>query len=239
LILVKARGTGEAARQAAEILAPDGIAVTLQNGLGNLELLAQHVGSSRALQGSTAQGASTHGQPGVLFCGGSGTTYLADSAYAHDRVQALADLLRLAGLEVEVLSDVLSIVWGKLAINAAINPLTAILRVRNGALLQSVHARNLMRCAADEVAAVAAASGIPLPFSDAAQQAEFVAHRTAHNESSMLQDIQRRVETEIEAICGAVIRAGEAAGVPTPANTVLYALIKSLEETHDAEAQRL
>ena len=133
-----------------------------------------------------------------------------------------------------VAEDVDALLWGKLAVNAAINPLTALLRVPNGALLESPWAREVMRRAAGEVAAVAAARGIRLPFDDAGAQAEQVARQTALNRSSMLQDVLRGAESEIEAINGAVMRAAESAGVDVPANRLLYALVKALDETVSA-----
>lgn len=229
LILTKAAGTSAASEQASRILAPDGIAVTLQNGVGNLEIIAQHVGSERAVLGTTTQGAALDG-PGVLRIGGTGTTHIAPTPSTSQRVNELAKLLNAAGLKTEVVLDVSELVWAKLAINAAINPLTALLRVKNGQLPDSEHARAIMADAAREVAAVAAAQGITLPF-DAAARAEEVAKLTAPNRSSMLQDVQRGALTEIETICGAVMRQGAACGVPTPANTLLYHLIKALEET--------
>jgi 2-dehydropantoate 2-reductase len=228
LVLTKAPKTEAAARVAARILAPDGLAVTLQNGLGHLEALAAHVGADRASLGVTTLGAATDG-PGVLRLGGTGPTTLAEHPAAPERVAALAALLQRVGLECTIAADVRGLVWGKLAINAAINPLTALLGVPNGALLESEHARTVMAAAAAEVAAVAAAQGIALPFPDAAQAAAEVAARTAPNRSSMWQDVARGVPTEIKAITGAVLRAGDAAGVPTPVNGVLYRLVRALE----------
>jgi 2-dehydropantoate 2-reductase len=223
LVLTKAAGTAKAAECAARILKHDGIAITLQNGLGNLEIIAEHVGTDQAVLGVTTQGGALDG-PGVLRVGGTGTTYLP----LRDGVKELADLLNSAGLATELVPDVSVLAWGKLAVNAAINPLTALLRIRNGALLDSEHTRAIMVDAAREVAAVAAAQGVVLPF-DAAARAEEVARLTGPNRSSMLQDIQRGALTEIETICGAVMRQGEACNVSTPANTMLYHLIKALE----------
>jgi len=235
LILTKSTKTQAAAEVCARALAPDGLAVTLQNGLGNLEVLAQHVGAQRAVQGVTMQGAAMVG-PGVVRLGGEGPTVLAAHGETEERVRALADLLNRAGLAAQVADDVRGIVWGKLASNAAINPLTAILGVPNGALLEVSPARELMRAAAEEVAAVAAAQGIRLPFEDVRAQVEQVARRTALNRSSMLQDVSRGAETEIESICGAVVRAGQSVGVPTPVNAVLLALVKALEQTARSRA---
>jgi 2-dehydropantoate 2-reductase len=236
LIVTKAPKTAAAGEGAARVLKADGVAITLQNGVGNLEILAQQVGAAQAALGVTTLGAAMDG-PGRLRYGGSGLTTLATRPEIDPLVRALAALMARAGLAVEVAADVAAQVWGKLAINAAINPLTALLRVPNGALLDSGMARAIMRLAAAEVAAVAAAQGITLPFEDAAARAEAVAHQTARNRSSMLQDVQRGVTTEIEAICGAVIRAGQSAGIETPVNRMLYQMIKALEESYPAQLE--
>jgi 2-dehydropantoate 2-reductase len=230
LILTKSSGTARAAESAAQVLSPDGLAITLQNGLGNLEIIAGQVGEDRAALGVTTMGAAITG-PGVIRLGGSGPTYLACRPPLEQRVRDFADLLTRCGFEVQCVDDVSSLVWGKLAVNAAINPLAAILRVTNGTLAQVEWTLAIMQAAAREVEAVAAAQGIRLPF-DAAAEAEAVAGRTALNRASMLQDVLRGVETEIEAICGAVMRAGEEVGISTPANTLLYRMVKAVEVTY-------
>lgn len=235
LIVTKTPKTAAAARDAARVLKANGLAITLQNGAGNREILAGIVGEARAAVGATTLGATTGGQPGIVIAGGAGLTTLAERCPGDPAVAALADLFRRAGLDVAVVSDASSVIWGKLAINAAINPLTALLGVRNGALLDSVWARGVMSAAAREVGAVAAAQGIALPFDDPAAEAENVACRTAANVSSMLSDVQRRVPTEIDAICGAVVRAGEMHGISTPANRMLHALVKTQEDLYTTQ----
>jgi 2-dehydropantoate 2-reductase len=86
-----------------------------------------------------------------------------------------------------------------------------------------------MAATAKEAAAVATAMGVQLPYPDPVAVAETVARRTAANRSSMLQDVRRGAPTEIDAICGAVVQAGEACGVPTPVNRTLWQLVKALE----------
>jgi 2-dehydropantoate 2-reductase len=229
LILTKSAKTERAARQAAAVLKPSGIALTLQNGIGNLEIIAGQVGPERAALGVTAMGASMDG-PGVLRLGGRGSTHLATRPEISHQVRAAAALFVEAGFETEVVEDVTGLVWGKLAINAGINPLTALLHVRNGALAESEWARDLMHEAAREVEAVAGVQGISLPFADAAARTEEVARLTAANRSSMLQDVSRGARTEIEVICGAVVRSGQNMGIPTPVNALLYRLVKAVEE---------
>ncbi len=233
LVLVKSWQTGRAARQLAACLATEGLALTLQNGLGNREKLTEALGDAspqgkaqgeeRVALGVTTTGATLVG-PGRVRPGGEGVISLG----AHPRLNPLANLLERAGFAVEVLPEANDLLWSKLVINAAINPLTALLRVPNGELLARPSAQSLMDAAAREAAAVARALGRGLTFSDPVAAAQAVAQRTAVNHSSMFQDVQRGAPTEIDAICGAIVAAGEGCGVATPVNRTLWLLVKAL-----------
>lgn len=225
LILVKSHKTGRAAEIAAEILKPTGLALTLQNGLGNVEKLIAAVGYDRAALGVTAQGA-TMVAPGVVREGGPGATHLATRPGTWERLQNVATLFQSAALETHLVENAISLIWGKLAVNAGINPLTALLRVPNGFLAENETARIIMSRAAEETAAVAAAQGIAMPFPSAAGRALQVARATATNHSSMLQDILRNAPTEIEAITGEITRLGRHHHIPTPTNDHLLTLIR-------------
>ncbi|MGZ6989381.1 MAG: ketopantoate reductase family protein, partial [Thermoanaerobaculia bacterium] len=181
---------------------------------GNVEKLG-----ARAHLGVTAVGATLLG-PGHVRTGGDGPTQIAGP-------DLLAEVLRSAGFDSRAVDAAqgASLAWGKLAVNAGINALSAILNVPNGELLARPEARRLMEQAANEVAAVARAKGIALPFADAAAEARRVAAATASNLSSMLQDVRRGAPTEVEAINGAVVREGVRAGVPTPVNEELRRLV--------------
>lgn len=233
-VLVKAWQTERAAQQLAECLAGgdgqagdglagDGLAVTLQNGLGNDEILAKSLGRERVALGVTTTGATLLG-PGLVRPGGEGTV----SLEAHPRLGVVESALRGARFNVEVVADAKSLVWGKLVVNAAINPLTALLRVPNGELLQRPSARTVMSALAEETAAVASAQQVRLPFANPVEAAENVAKKTASNHSSMFQDVRRGAPTEIDAICGAVTRAGERTGVATPVNRVCWQLVQAM-----------
>jgi 2-dehydropantoate 2-reductase len=225
LVLVKAWQTARAAEQLAACLPANGLALTLQNGWGNRETLEQALGPDRVALGITTLGATLLA-PGVARAGGQGPVTLG----SHPRLQPLADLLSAAGFDVRMAEDVAGLAWGKLVINAAINPLTALLRVPNGELLARPEARELLGLAAAEAAAVGRAQGLHLPFDDAVAAAEDVARRTAANHSSMFQDVQRGRPTEIDAICGAVVEAGDRLGVPTPVNRTLWLLVRAAGE---------
>jgi 2-dehydropantoate 2-reductase len=138
----------------------------------------------------------------------------------------LLRILEEGGFILQQLSDLTGLIWGKLVINVAINPLTALVGVQNGKLLESPSLTQLMGIAAREAAAVAAQAGIPLNFNDPAQAAEAVAEATGDNLSSMLQDIRRGAPTEIDALCGAVVREGIKVHVATPVNEILHMLIQ-------------
>ncbi|MCC6987334.1 MAG: 2-dehydropantoate 2-reductase, partial [Anaerolineales bacterium] len=200
-----------------------GIALTLQNGLGNRERLSRDLGAGRVALGITTTGATLLG-PGLVKVGGEGIISL-------EQNPALAPIeaaLRSSNFNLQIVADTRSLVWGKLVINAAINPLTALLRVPNGELLNHPWARKAMSALARETAQVAEAERVSLPFEDPIQAAEEVARKTAKNLSSMFQDVRRGAPTEIDAICGAVTKRGEQHGIETPYNRSCWQLVKSI-----------
>ncbi len=225
LVLVKSWQTKRAAARLAECLSADGLAVSLQNGLGNRESLARFLGDARVGLGITTQGATLLG-PGLARSGGDGGI----SVEAHPRLGALPDYLRAAGWQIDLPADARALVWGKLVVSASINPLTALLGVPNGVLLERPGTRAVLADLALETAAVAQACGVALPFPDPVAQVEVVARQTASNLSSMLQDVRRGAPTEIDAICGEVVRLGEEKGVAVPVNRVMWRLVAGISE---------
>ncbi len=223
LVLVKSWQTERAAGQLRSALEADGLAVTLQNGLGNRETLARELGEGRVALGVTTTGATLLA-PGLARCGGEGVVSLEKNPL----LAPLEEALQKANFNLQTVEDAQSLIWGKLVINAAINPLTALLRVANGELLARPAARRMMAALANETAEVAAAERVRLPFSNPVRAAEEVARKTAANISSMFQDIRRGAPTEIDAICGAVTRRGEKHGVKTPYNRACWRLVQSL-----------
>jgi 2-dehydropantoate 2-reductase len=228
LVLVKSWQTERAARQLGECLARNGVALTLQNGLGNREVLSKSLGTLRVALGATTLGANLLA-PGRVQAAGDGVISLCP----HPRLVLLAEMLRSAGFFVENAPDPEALLWGKLVINAAINPLTALLGVPNGEILSRPTARALLISLAREAAAVAVALGVRLPYPDPVIAVETIARRTASNRSSMLQDIARNAPTEIDAICGAIVHAGEQVNVHTPINRTMWQLIKALTANPD------
>jgi 2-dehydropantoate 2-reductase len=247
LVLTKAYKTVKASEVAAKTIKPDGLALTLQNGLGNIEILSEYVGRDRAMQGVTMQGATLLG-PGRIRTSGRGATHLGyvpielaaprDFAVGH-RAYEISALFNSAGLKSQVTADIEGLVWGKVIINAAINPLTAILRVPNGALVENEETIGLMKAAALEAAAVATAQGVALPFPDPVERVKQVATLTATNHSSMLQDVLGQRPTEIDAINGKIVEQGQALGIPTPVNALLTSLMRAIQQNYTAESAEI
>jgi len=223
IVLVKSWQTERAAHQLKLALADDGHALTLQNGLGNRETLTRDLGTGRVSLGVTTTGATLLA-PGLVRTGGEGTISI-------EQNQALAPLeaaLRSSNFNLQIVEDAQSLIWGKLVINAAINPLTALLRIPNGELLARPVVRKMMASLARETAEVAAAEHVSLPFSNPVSAVEDVARKTAKNHSSMFQDVRRGAPTEIDAICGAVTKRAELYGIDTPFNRTCWRLVRAL-----------
>ncbi len=228
LVCVKAYDTETAARSLAALLSDETVVLTLQNGLGNAELLAGAVDGGRVLAGSTAQGANVV-EPGRVIHAGTGDTHIGElSGPATGRVRKLCEMFSAAGIPATASDDVAGLLWGKLVVNVGINPFTGLLQVRNGELLERDETRELMKMAVDEAVAVAQAAGVRLPFPDPLARVREVAKLTGQNKSSMYQDVTAGRRTEIDFICGAVVREGEKLGIPTLVNRALTLLVRSL-----------
>jgi 2-dehydropantoate 2-reductase len=208
------------------------LVVTLQNGVGNREILAARLGEGRVGQGVTALGATLLG-PGRVRHAGPGATLFGSSPQA-EGMAALAALFRSCELPAELSDDLEALVWGKLVVNVGINALTALLRIPNGVLAAVPAARSLAEQAVAEAVTVAAARGTRLPYDDALAHVLGVAQATGANRSSMLQDVLRGSPTEVAAINGAVVREGRRLGVATPVNALLTALVSALDATAQA-----
>ena len=222
LLLVKSWQTERAVNNLVDVLELDGLALTLQNGLGNYEVMAEVLGEERSALGSTTTGATLLSS-GRVRPGGDGVISLGK----HPNIGPLKEIMKGAGFAVEDADDLDALVWSKLVINTAINPLTAVLEVANGELIRRSSAKELMGKLAIETAEVAETLGVKLTFTDPVQAAEAVAERTDSNHSSMYQDIIRGAPTEIDAICGAVTKVGDGLGIDTPANKIMHQLIKA------------
>jgi 2-dehydropantoate 2-reductase len=230
LVAVKAYDTVAALQPLRGVLRADAPIVSLQNGLEAVAQITSALGSTRAIALAPTTEAAYRDPSGAAHRIGRGTTRLgwaAERSGSFD-LGALVALLREAGLDAHEAAPIEPHVWAKLIVNAALNPITALVGKPNGYVAENVAAASLAVALAREAAAVAAAEGVRLPFADAADYVLDVARATAPNRSSMLQDIERKRPTEIDAITGAVVRRGRALGVATPENARMLDEIRRL-----------
>lgn len=226
IVLVKSWATRDALEPYADWLSPDTLVVTLQNGLGNREAieaaLPDHPRSSITV-GVTSE-AALFVKPGEVRHTGSGTTRIGVPP-GGDRaaVEDLCAILTRAGMAAEVAKDIDAAIWGKLAVNAAINGITALAGVPNGEVAGNPALRETAERASREAATVARALGVNLD--DPAPEMLAVSRATAENRSSMLRDIEHGRRTEVDAIQGEIVRRGLLAGIDTPVNQALAALV--------------
>ncbi len=236
LVCVKTFDTEYAAQAAQVVLNPVGIALTLQNGLGNVEKMAAALGENRAVAGVSTNGATLL-SPRTVYHSGAGNIQLAIWDAVAEKVLAMRQLFENAGLPCTTVKNVDSVLWGKLIINAGINALTAILGQKNGFLVDTVSARAILADAVTEATAVANALGVSLPHADPVAQVLQVAEATRETCSSMLSDVSRRSRTEIDAINGEIVRRGAARGISVPVNRTLVRLIHALEAGYPADGK--
>lgn len=230
IVFVKSTLTSQAVKSNKAVFGPETIALTLQNGLGNIELITEAIGEKGIIAGTTAHGA-TMLEPGKIRHAGSGKTIIGElDGSSTARIEKVAQLLKEAEMETEISANVLGLVWDKLLVNVGINALTGITRLHNGQLLNYPEIEELLEAAVTEAAQVALAKGIKLGFADPVGHTKDVCKATAANRSSMLQDVLNKKRTEIDMINGAIVREGAGVQVPTPVNKTLTNLIKFIEK---------
>jgi 2-dehydropantoate 2-reductase len=236
LLCVKSFHTQEACRRVRELLAPQGIIVSVQNGLGNLEIIAQEFGAERTIGARVIFGAQVM-HPGLVRVTVYAEPVLVGAVAAEYPRPVLAQVtedLNRAGIPTRQVDDILTHIWGKVLYNCALNPLGAILGAPYGALGDDPQTRELMRLIIEEIYRVAAAKGIVLGFANARAYFNYFLENlvpaTANHWPSMWQDLQAGRRTEIEALNGAICRYGEAAKVPTPYNDSVSRLVRFLEQ---------
>ncbi|MGC9316732.1 MAG: ketopantoate reductase family protein [Armatimonadota bacterium] len=227
IVFVKAYDTEEATRRALPAIGESASVLTLQNGLGNHELIGEIVPPARVLAGTTTTGATLLGD-GHVREAGRGFIQLGSPSGNSRRTREALAILERAGLDCESTPSVEEVLWAKAIVNAAINPLTALTGLRNGMMVEIPQLREQLQDVVRESAAVARAEGV-FVREDVVQLVEGICERTGHNRSSMLQDVSAGRRTEIDVINGEIARRGESRGVAAPLCRMLTALVHGRE----------
>lgn len=231
VVLTDSASTRAAAETARALLAPDGLVLTLQNGIGNGEILEAAIRDRPIVVGSTYNSAAYLGPGRVLHSNAGETVIGALSGPLLPVHRHLAACLTALGFPTAASPDVAGHVWLKFALNCALNPVAAATGLRPGEIYRIASARALTETILDEIAAVIAARAIRLPVADLG--AYVLDHaRTRYNRPSMLQHVEAGLEPELGALNEALMAEGARLGVPTPVNRAIAQLVRAVAERH-------
>jgi len=234
LIFVKHIHTRQAVKNALPMIGPHTAVLTLQNGIGNVEILQELIPSEQILLGLTTLTSELLG-PGHIeeSYQGQGETHLWPLSGRVDmRTKKICSIFCQAGIHTEISPDLQLRIWKKLIINACHNSLSAITSLKSGDLIDELEVKQIFERVVAEIVQIALKKGIPLEKNEALRFLEQVAGEARGHVPSMLVDVRNKRKTEIECLNGAVIREGEKLGIPTPYNRVLYSIVRIIENTY-------
>lgn len=235
LITVKSYDTQQAVCAIAPVVGPETLVCAYQNGLGNAEIIAETVGWHRTVGVRAIFGAriTEPGTVDVTVIAAPTAVGAYDPGPPAERVRALAEAMNKAGLPTVYTEEIATVLWAKVAYNCALNPMSALLDVPYGRLLEFEDTRDVMESVVAELYDVAGQLGVALRPNTAV---DYVRHLyeelippTAAHYASMREDFLHRRRTEIDALNGAICRYGKEVGVACPANRVLTRLVHGRE----------
>ena len=227
IVASKTLHTRPAIEATAEIF-KDGAVCSVQNGVGNEEIIAEYV--PRVILG-TIFPAGHVTEPGVVNHDAGGKTWIGpfpEKPATMNEVEKLADAINRGGMECLAMEDARGAQWTKLIFNSASNAMAALTRLPHGVACDQPGVRKLMSELVKEGVAVADALGITLD-SDPDELIDYGREKAYHHPPSMLQDVFAQRLTEVDALNGGIARLGQEHGVPTPLNEAMAAIIKGLE----------
>jgi 2-dehydropantoate 2-reductase len=231
IVATKAMHTDAAIGATAHAFA-DGSVATVQNGIGNEEVLARHV--ERVIRGTTFPAGKIL-EPGHVQWDVKGDTTLGPfepAPAAQAEIERLADACTRGGMPTTAVADARGPQWRKVIFNASTNPIGALTGLTHGRVCERPDLRALVSGLVDEGKAVAAAQGIELDSDPEALIDHAAKPEVAYNhKASMLQDVEARRGTEIDYLNGGIVRFGREHGVPTPLNAAIWALVKGVEQS--------
>ena len=228
IVATKAMHTDAAIEATAPALVR-GCVATVQNGIGNEEVLARHV--EHVIRGTTFP-AGKLVAPGHVQWDVKGDTTLGpfDDGTPLAEVERLADACTRSGMPTTAVADARGPQWRKVIFNAATNPIGALTRLTHGRVCERPDLRRVVSVLVDEGKAVAAAQRIELDADPEGLIDHAAKPEVAYDhKASMLQDVEARRQTEIDYLNGGIVRFGEQHGVPTPLNAAMWALVKAVE----------
>lgn len=229
IVFTKTMHTRMALASIKHLIGRDTWLLSLQNGLGNREVIEEFAPSSRIVIGVTTVPADLKGPGHVESHGASKTRIMTADSRPHTMVTRIRDAFATCGLVCEIDPDVIVAIWEKVAFNAALNAICAVTRCRVGDITALSEGRALALAIADEVGLVAQASGVLVNRNGIAASINHALDNHQTHIPSMGQDMLAGRPTEVDAINGAVVRAAAAAGVAAPLTRALATLVRISE----------
>jgi len=232
IICVKSFDTKQAIEGIKPLLSQDTKILTLQNGLGNIEIISEIAGEERVIAGVTNEGATLIDTGKIRHAGHGDTVIGTISGKTPVEMRAIREIFNKVGFETKMSRDIKGLLWSKLIINVGINALSALTRLPNGKLTEYEGTKRILREAVTEATRIAKRKRVKLIFEDPLAKVEAVCEGTSGNISSMLQDVLKKKRTEVDFINGVIVRLGQELGISVPTNRLLLDLIKTIESSY-------
>ena len=230
IIFTDSNSTRDAAMAARTLLKPGGFALTLQNGIGNVEALIGELGRERVVAGVSMNSAANPAAGWSAYTNVGMTSIGELDGRDTLRVKQVAQMLNKAEIPTEIIADPMSWIWGKFVLNCGVNALTAITGLRSGEIYRTPEVSALQDRIIDEIMAVVERKNLKLPEKDPRKKIKDHC-RIRYNKPSMMQHIEQGRRTEIDSLNGALVREAKALGIATPYNEAVVAVVKGLERS--------
>ena len=238
IVCVKSYNTKEAILHAKPLIGENSIVITLQNGIGNIEIIGEVIGTDKVIGGVTSMGSTLLGDGRVKFAGKGETVVGFMDGKTPVEIRGVRELFNKVGIDTKISRDIKGVLWSKLIVNVGINALTALTRLPNGMLIEHEGTRKILRSSVTEAIRVAKRKRIKLAYDDPLAKVEAVCEATSANISSMLQDVLHKKKTEIDYINGVIVRLGQELSIPVPVNSLLLDMVKTIEASYPEAVDR-
>ena len=230
IVFTDSNSTRDAAKAAKQLLKPEGFALTLQNGIGNVEALIDELGRQRVIAGVSMNSAANPSAGRSAYTNVGMTSIGELDGRDTPRVKQVAEMLNKAEIPTEIIPDPLNWIWGKFVLNCGVNALTAITGLRSGEIYRTPEVSALQDRVIDEIMAVVEGKNLKLPEQNPRKKIKDHC-RIRYNKPSMMQHIEQGRRTEIDSLNGALVREARALGIATPYNEAVVAIVKGLEKS--------
>lgn len=229
IVFVKSTYTEAALKQNAALFGEHTIVMTLQNGAGNDRKIAQYVKPENIIIGTSKHNSVNMGGGKVRHSGAGVTTIGSNLTTVMPMLRQIADTMNFAGFETEISTDIQRIIWSKLFVNLSVNTFTAITRAPIGSMIDNQYAWDFAEKMICEAVDVAEADGTHFSYMEVLNMVHHVCEEVSTGYSSMYQDVQKGIATEIDAINGAIVEQARLYNVPVPYNSLIVDLIHAIE----------